>query len=101
VYSQSKQKRINEFYAIALERWFNIHVLQPDYNKFYVVFEDTTKTKIKIAELEENKRRYKVLLEAIPDIFFVIDKDGTYEDFVIKESDLFKIESTPRSDLYF
>jgi PAS domain S-box-containing protein len=92
VYTQSKQKRINEFYAIALERWFNIHVLQPDYNKFYVVFEDTTKTKIKIAELEENKRRYKVLLEAIPDIFFVIDKDGTYEDFVIKESDLFKIE---------
>jgi PAS domain S-box-containing protein len=92
VYTQSKQKRINEFYAIALERWFNIHVLQPDYNKFYIVFEDTTKTKIKIAELEENKRRYKVLLEAIPDIFFVIDKDGTYEDFVIKESDLFKIE---------
>src|SRR5690606_30028889 len=42
--------------------------------------------------LEESKRRYKVLLEAIPDIFFVIDKDGTYEDFVIKESDLFKIE---------
>jgi signal transduction histidine kinase len=25
-------------------------------------------------------------------MFFVIDKDGTYEDFVIKESELFKIE---------
>ena len=75
-----------------MERWFNIHVLQPDYNRFYILFEDTTKAKQKIAELEENKRRYKVLLEAIPDIFFVIDKDGTYEDFVIKESDLFKIE---------
>jgi PAS domain S-box-containing protein len=57
-----------------------------------MVFEDITKTKSKITELEEHKRRYKVLLEAIPDIFFVIDKDGTYEDFVIKESDLFKIE---------
>jgi PAS domain S-box-containing protein len=92
IYSQSKQKKISEFFAVTLERWFNIHVLQPDYNKFYIVFEDITKTKNKIAELEENKRRYKVLLEAIPDIFFVIDKDGTYEDFVIKESDLFKIE---------
>lgn len=92
IYTQSKQKKINEFHAVKLERWFNIHVLQPDYNKFYIVFEDISKTKNRIAELEENKRRYKVLLEAIPDIFFVIDKDGTYEDFVIKESDLFKIE---------
>jgi PAS domain S-box-containing protein len=25
-------------------------------------------------------------------MFFVIDKDGTYEDFVIKENDLFKVE---------
>jgi PAS domain S-box-containing protein len=66
--------------------------LQPDYNRFYILFEDTTKAKLKLADLEENKRRYKVLLEAIPDIYFVIDKDGTYEDFVIKESDLFKIE---------
>ena len=92
IYNTTKQKRSNEFHAVTMERWFNIHVLQPDYNKFYVIFEDNTKTKNKIAELEESKRRYKVLLEAIPDIFFVIDKDGTYEDFVIKESDLFKIE---------
>jgi PAS domain S-box-containing protein len=89
---QSKQKKLHEYHAVALEKWFNVHVLQPDYNKFYIIFEDITKTKNRISELEENKRRYKVLLEAIPDIFFVIDKDGTYEDFVIKESDLFKIE---------
>jgi PAS domain S-box-containing protein len=92
IFPSAKQKRSNEYHAVTLERWFNIHVLQPDYNKFYLIFEDNTKTKIKISELEESKRRYKVLLEAIPDIFFVIDKDGTYEDFVIKESDLFKME---------
>lgn len=90
----TKQKRYREFHAVQLERWFNIHVLQPDYNQFFLIFEDITKTKDKIAELEESKRRYKVLLEAIPDIFFVIDKDGTYEDFVIKESDLFKVEDS-------
>jgi PAS domain S-box-containing protein len=92
IYLQPKQKRVHEFYANALEHWYKIHTLQPDYNKFYIVFENITAIKNKIAQLEENKRRYKVLLEAIPDIFFVIDKDGTYEDFVIKESDLFKIE---------
>jgi PAS domain S-box-containing protein len=92
IYNQSKQKKINEFYAAELTRWFNVHLLQPEYNRFFIIFEDVTKIKNKITELEEHKRRYKVLLEAIPDIFFVIDKDGTYEDFVIKESDLFKIE---------
>ncbi len=89
---QSKQKKIHEFYAVKFERWYNIHVLQPDYNKFYILFEDVSKIKNKIVQLEENKRRYKVLLEAIPDMFFVIDKEGTYEDIVIKESDLLKIE---------
>jgi len=92
IHTQLKQKKTSEFHAVMLERWFNVHVLQPDYNKFYFIFDDISKTKNKIAELEESKRRYKVLLEAIPDMFFVIDKDGTYEDFVIKENDLFKIE---------
>lgn len=88
----TKSKKTREYHAVNFDSWFNIHVLQPEYNRYYILFEDITKAKQKLAELEENKRRYKVLLEAIPDIFFVIDKDGTYEDFVIKESDLFKIE---------
>ncbi|QGY45404.1 PAS domain S-box protein [Maribellus comscasis] len=86
------KKKTKEFYAKNLERHFKAHILKPEYNRFYIIFEDITRIKLKVAELEENKRRYKVLLEAIPDIFFVIDKEGTYEDFVIKESDLFKIE---------
>ena len=84
--------KINEFHSKKLERWYKIHVLKPSYNKFFIIFEDITKAKKKVAELEISRRRYKVLLEAIPDMFFVIGKDGTYEDFVIKESDLFKVE---------
>jgi len=87
-----KRKRSKEFHAKNMERWFMAHLLIPEYNKFYLIFEDITKTKKKFAELEESKQKYKVLIEAIPDIFFVIDKDGTYEDFVVKESHLFKIE---------
>ncbi len=87
----SSQKTI-EFHAENLEKWFRVTILKPDFYKFFLIFEDITKIKQKIAELEVSKRRYKVLLEAIPDIFFVIDKDGIYEDFVIKESDLLKID---------
>lgn len=88
----SNSKRNKEFYAVPFNRWFNIYVLKPRHDQYFLIFDDVTKVRAKMAELEENKKRYKVLLEAIPDIFFVIDKDGTYEDFVIKESDLFKVE---------
>jgi len=84
--------KTHEFHSKKLESWYKVHVLKPAYNKFFVIFEDITKAKKKIADLESSRRRYKVLLEAIPDMFFVIGKDGTYEDFVIKESDLFKVE---------
>ncbi|MCK3685047.1 ATP-binding protein [Maribellus sp. YY47] len=86
------RKGISEIQALHIDKWFKIHVINPSYNLYYLIFEDITKAKKKMAELETAKRRYKVLLEAIPDIFFVIDKDGVYEDFVIKESDLFKVE---------
>lgn len=86
------RRKTVEFHAAEMDKWFKIHVINPNFNLYYLIFEDITKIKDKIAELEASKRRYKVLLEAIPDIFFVIDKDGVYEDFVIKESDLFKME---------
>lgn len=86
------RKSTYEFHASKMDRWFTIRVLNPKFNQYYLVFEDISAKQKKIAELEANKKRYKVLLEAIPDIFFVIDKDGIYEDFVIKESDLFKVE---------
>lgn len=86
------KRKVTEFSAHNLEKNFKVHVINPNYNVYYIAFEDITRQKKKIAQLEANKKRYKVLLEAIPDIFFVIDKDGIYEDFVIKESDLFKIE---------
>ncbi len=89
-----ENNKVREFHATRLERWFKIHILKPGQNTFYVILEDVTKAKKKLQELEISKRRYKVLLEAIPDMFFVIGKDGTYEDFVIKESDLFKVEDT-------
>jgi PAS domain S-box-containing protein len=89
LYENHKTK---EYHASKLDLWFKIHILKPDYNKFFLILEDFTKEKKRLADLENSKKRYKVLLEAIPDMFFVIGKDGTYEDFVVKESDLYKLE---------
>ncbi len=86
------RRKTSEFHASDMDKWFKIQVINPSYNLYYLIFENITKVKEKLAELEASKRKYKVLLEAIPDIFFVIDKDGVYEDFVIKESGLFKME---------
>lgn len=88
----NENQKTLEFHSKTRERWYKIYVLKPNYNKFYLLFEDITRIKNQIDNLESSRRRYKVLLEAIPDMFFVIGKDGTYEDFVIKESDLFKVK---------
>jgi PAS domain S-box-containing protein len=84
--------KTKEYHALKLDLWFKIHILKPEYNRYYIILEDFTKEKKKLAELEDSKKRYKVLLEAIPDMFFVIGQDGTYEDFVVKESDLYKLD---------
>ncbi|MFA5534495.1 MAG: PAS domain-containing sensor histidine kinase, partial [Mariniphaga sp.] len=89
---QNESGKSREFFARKLDLWLKIHVLKSDYSTYYVLLENITKEKSKLTELENSKKRYKVLLEAIPDMFFVIGRDGTYEDFVIKESDLYKIE---------
>lgn len=83
-----------EVYLPHLEKWFNINVIRPSKNQFICIFYDTTSQNQLISNLRESRHRYKVLLEAIPDIFFIIDKDGIYEDFVIKESDKLKINSS-------
>jgi PAS domain S-box-containing protein len=83
-----------EVHLPHLEKWYNINVIRPSKNQFVCIFYDITMQNQLIASLKESRHRYKVLLEAIPDIFFIIDKDGIYEDFVIKEGDKLNINSS-------
>jgi PAS domain S-box-containing protein len=77
-----------------IERSYNLNVIRPSKDQFVCIFNDITIQNQLIASLKETRHRYKVLLEAIPDIFFIIDKDGIYEDFVIKDGDKLKINSS-------
>jgi PAS domain S-box-containing protein len=83
-----------EVYIQHLEKWYNLNIIRPSKNQFVCIFYDTTTQNQLIASLKESRHRYRVLLEAIPDIFFIIDKDGIYEDFVIKDGDKLNINSS-------
>ncbi len=86
IYFLSKKHKY-EFYAEHLDRWFEVYNIRPGGNQIISMFCDVSSRQKSIDQLKESRKRFQVLLEAIPDIFFIIDKDGIYVDFVIKENE--------------
>ncbi len=78
-------KRIKkEILVPHTNKWFTVSAIPVDNDQIICFFENTTSIKNSLKELSNSKHRYKLLLETIPDMFFVIDKDGTYIDYVPK-----------------
>ena len=90
-YLKSKKNHYS-FYLERLDKYFEVDTFRITEDQIISLFIDVTTKQRLILELEENKHRYQVLLEAIPDLFFIIDKDGVYVDFVFKASDALKIK---------
>jgi PAS domain S-box-containing protein len=88
---QNEGKIHDEIYIPHSQQWFKVIVLHPDSNNITGILENITDTKITLQELDNNRHRYKLLLETIPDIFFVLDKDGTYIDYVAKDVEELRI----------
>jgi len=65
-------------------KWYRVSSIPVDNDQMIFFFENITSIKNTLKELNFSKHRYKLLLETIPDMFFVIDKDGTYIDYVPK-----------------
>ena len=65
-------------------KWYRVSSIPVDKDHMVCFFENISGYKTTLSELKNSKHRYKLLLETIPDIFFVIDKDGTYIDYVPK-----------------
>lgn len=80
------------FYLERLDKYFDADTFKISNTLTVCLFVDVTTSQTQIIELAENKHRYQVLLEAIPDLFFIIDKDGVYVDFVFKASEALKIK---------
>lgn len=82
-------KQQTEIYSPYHDRWFNLHNFWFNQYTCISIFYDVSQEKKEIKALKETRDRYLALIEAIPDIFFVIDREGTYEDIVFKgQSDL-------------
>lgn len=77
-------KQQSEIYSPYHDKWYNIHILWFNQYNCTCVFYDITQEKKEIKKLQETRDRYLALLEAIPDIFFVIDREGTFDDIVFK-----------------
>jgi len=88
---QSKKRHFS-FYLDRLDKYIEVYSFNITNTQIISLFIDVTTKQNRIIELEENKKRYQVLLEAIPDLFFIIDKDGVYVDFVFKASEALKIK---------
>jgi len=73
-----------EIYVPHTVKWYRVNSLPSDNDQMICFFDNITTFKTSIQELNKSKHRYKLLLETIPDMFFVIDSDGTYIDYVPK-----------------
>lgn len=91
IYFVSKKHKF-EFHAEHLDRWFEVYNIRPGGNQIISMFWDVSTRQKSIEQLKESRKRFQVLLEAIPDIFFIIDKDGIYVDFMLKENDNIRID---------
>ena len=91
MYFVSKKQKF-EFYAEHLDRWFEVYNIRPGGNQIISIFYDVSTRQKSIEQLKESRKRFQVLLEAIPDMFFIIDKDGIYVDFMLKENDNVRID---------
>ncbi len=83
-----------DLYSPRHERWFNLHFLWAGDNDCLCLFYDVTAKEKAIRKLEDSKARYLALLEAIPDIFFVLERDGTFQDVVFKDQEKFYPETS-------
>lgn len=81
------KKSKHEIYVPHVEKWYEVSLLHLDTEELIGMFSDVTAAKNTLDDLSSSRHRYKLLLETIPDIFFVIDKDGTYIDYVAKEEE--------------
>jgi PAS domain S-box-containing protein len=80
------------FYLEHLDRHFEVSTFQINDNEMVSLFYDVSKLQNQLIDLTESKEKYKVLLEAIPDLFFIIDSDGYYADFVFKVTDSIQVK---------
>ncbi len=67
-----------EIYVEALHMWFSISVYSPAHEHFVAVFDVITERKRAEEELRTSESHLRTLIQSIPDLVWLKDKDGIY-----------------------
>jgi len=78
-------------YIKHLEKSFLIQSFSPKKDLIISTFTDTTDQWNETDRLKKRESRLTNLLGSLPDIFFIIEKDGTYIDYVTNNPELMKL----------
>jgi signal transduction histidine kinase len=77
-----------EVYMPNLDKWFYIYHIFPEPTEMVTAFVNITALKSEIHSLQTRKDRLTDLLGSIPDIFFILNKEGIYIDYVSNNPEL-------------
>jgi PAS domain S-box-containing protein len=83
----------NSFYVYFdhIEKWFLVNNISPENDLIISCFINVSDLKSEISKLHDRESRLTNLLGSLPDIFFIIDKEGTYIDYVSNNPELTKL----------
>jgi PAS domain S-box-containing protein len=83
----------NSFYVYIdhIEKWFLVHNITPENDLIISCFINVSDLKSEISKLQNRESRLTNLLGSLPDIFFIIEKDGTYIDYISNNTELMKL----------
>ncbi|MDA3928699.1 MAG: PAS domain S-box protein, partial [Prolixibacteraceae bacterium] len=90
VFFHSPQSRL-QVKINHLDKWFIISNVFPEPDVIIASFVNITALKQETKRLQIREERLTSLMGSLPDIFFIIEKDGTYIDYVSNNPELMKI----------
>ncbi|MBN1925075.1 MAG: PAS domain S-box protein [Prolixibacteraceae bacterium] len=73
------------------DKWFQVFNAFPEPDMIVSSFVNITQMSNDIQRLKNREKRLTSLMGSLPDIFFIIEKDGTYIDYVSNNPELMKI----------
>jgi signal transduction histidine kinase len=87
VYYHSRKNSF-QVYIEHIDKWFNVYNVFPETDMIISSFIDVSDLKIDLIRHQSREARLTKLLGSLPDIFFIIESDGTYVDYVTTNPDL-------------
>jgi PAS domain S-box-containing protein len=84
-------KNTFQVYIDHIEKWFLVNNIFVDKNITISCFTNITDLKLQILRHQSRENRLTNLMGSLPDIFFIIENDGTYIDYVSNNTELLKL----------